>query len=168
MLPNLSELNKERHTLIILEDCLDFINSLPKQKLSALCSFLKASRHQNASIILVMHDFGFNQQKLSFERQFLEQATVVVIFEFSVNKHQLRTFIHRIFGDKMYFRYFLDAFEISKKICNLDNQMSNNDQFSKRPYVLISLDLNTSFVDPLLSIRIDLFKRNLTFKMGGH
>ena len=115
MLPCLSELDKEKHTLIILEDCLDFINSLPKQKLSAFCSFLKASRHQNASFILVMHDFGFNQQKMSFERQFLEQASVVVIFEFSVNKHQLRTFIQRIFGDKMYFKYFLDAFKISKK-----------------------------------------------------
>ena len=66
MLPNFGEFSQSNHTLFIFEDCLDFIQSLPKEKITALCSFLKASRHQNASMLVVMHDFAYNKQRLSF------------------------------------------------------------------------------------------------------
>ena len=168
MLPNFGEFSQSNHTLFIFEDCLDFIQSLPKEKITALCSFLKASRHQNASMLVVMHDFAYNKQRLSFERQFLEQCSLVVIFAFTVNKHQLRSFIQRIFGDKIFFKYFLEAFTVSKKVCNIDNSISEDTFFFKRPYVMISVDSNKYYTDPLLNMRIDLFKRNLTFQLGGN
>ena len=113
-----------------------------------------------------MHDFGFNRRASAFQRQFIDQTSLIVIFSFTVNKHQLRNFIQRIFGDKIYFKFFLEAFEMSKKICKIDNDMIKEKTHKKRPFVMISVDNNKHFTDNLLNFRIDPFKRNLTFKMG--
>ena len=165
-MPNLKEIDFTSHTLVILEDMIDYIQTLPKEKIALLCSFVKASRHQNVSLMVVLHDFAFNRQKNSFERMFLEQSSLIVIFAFTMNKHQLRNFIYRIFADKTYFRFFLEAFEMSNKICKIDNSLVKDTKHFKRPFVMISVENYKSFNDPLLSLRIDPFKRNITFKMG--
>ena len=113
-----------------------------------------------------MHDFGFCRRSSTFQRQFIEQTSLIVIFSFTVNKHQLRNFIQRIFGDKIYFKYFLEVFDMSKKICKIDNDMIKQQTHKKRPFVIISVNNNKTFSDNLMNFRIDPFKRNLTFRMG--
>lgn len=90
----------------------------------------------------------------------------MVIFEFSVSKHQTRNFVQRIFGEKQYYKFFIEAFNVSKKICKIDNEQINDSTFIKRPYVYISLDLKQNHCDLLMKMRVDIFKRNLTFKIG--
>ena len=157
LLNNKTESNN--HRLVIMEDVMYNLRSIDNKVLSKMLQMITNSRHLNVSMIIIMHDFGFGSGvKMEFQRNFLKNSTVCVIFNNISNSVQTRNFINRLGYN---YNDFLEICNIAVNIVKLD---AKHGKFSQ-PSITINVDVRQHFSDDLSRIIVDIFNRKLTFKM---
>ena len=157
LLNNKNESNN--HRLVIMEDVMYNLRSIDNKVLSKMLQMITNSRHLNISLIVVMHDFGFGSGvKMEFQRNFIKQATVFVVFNNISNTIQTRNFVNRLGYN---YNDFLEICNIAVSIVKLD---AKHGKFSQ-PSITINVDVRQHFSDELSRIIVDIFNRKLTFKV---
>ena len=112
--------------------------------------FLLHSRHKNFSFLMILHNLRHAMHmRTSFERNFLDQLDIIVVFEPSTYKNHIYSFL----------RNLLDS-EVSQ---NLDHIFQTASQHLTHPYILITCKQKI-FNDNFSKIRIDLFDKNLILR----
>ena len=153
IVPNIEKIaenvDQNVHTIICVEDFSPFINK-NKEIDIMLQQFLLKSRHKNFSIILILHNLRHAMHKrISFERLFLDQLDLMVIFEPNTYKNHIYNFL----------RNLIDP-ELSQ---SLDNIFELASSISNYPYILICCKQKI-FNDNFSKIRIDIFDKNLILR----
>ena len=141
-------------SLIIFEDLQYNIRSLRKENMTKFNSFLLDSRHKSISIIYVMHEYPDATQSSfssTFDRNFLNQSTDIIIFRSLHNKKMMNIIASRIFADQFQ--------EFKKIVADIDEVYSRLYKHG-RNHIVISADFRKNLKN-LERIRFDIFEKRL-------
>ena len=158
-LPTLDEIEdyNKAHTdyrIVIMEDCVHAIRGQSLSYISALNTFVTNSRHYGVSIICILHElpFGGSSSKLSFEKSFLRNCTIMVLFDNLTTCQQLRLLMARI---GVSYKDFEEIAKLADKICQLDKENG----VCSNPAIVLNMDNRQRFSDKLQRFAIDIFNR---------
>ena len=111
-LPSVEEIEnynktQDKHRIVIFEDCNNSIRGQSVDYLAALSTFVTNSRHYGISIITIFHELpsGGNSSRLSFEKTFIRNCTIMVVFENLTSCQQIRLLMSRIGVNYQDFEY---------------------------------------------------------------
>ena len=143
--------NDKKHLILIFEDWSGFLNNTEKAFNAELVSFLYRSRHNNISIIYILHNITHALTKrTSFERIFIDNASGLFFFKPINNKKTIYNYLKNYFSKKTTDKLD-DIFDLASK-------------FTSYPYLFIQPQKDLK--DEISKIRIDIFKLNIFLQSG--
>ena len=98
---------------------------------------------------MVLHGFNFGSGNSLFAKEFIDNATFIVLFQVITDNRQLKLFCNNLFDGKK--DVILECFNIANELALIDK---------KRPYVFINVD-QRQHSKPCHRFRLDIFNRNL-------
>ena len=142
-------INQSIHSIVCIEDFMPTINK-EKELDKMFSQFLLHSRHKNVSFILILHNLRYSMQKrLSFERAFLDQLDMIIIFEPNTYKNHIYTFLRNLVDLELY--------------QSLDNIFHIASSLLQYPYILLTCKQKI-FNDNFSKVRLDILERNLILR----
>ena len=137
--------------IVIFEDMSQFINAADTKTNADMINFLYRSRHQQISILLIMHGIRHSlSSRGSFERTFLDNCSGFFVFKPINNKKVIYTYLKNIL-DKNTTEKLDQIFDFASKIAS-------------HPYIFIQPYKKVN--NDLLKIRADIFGKNIIFQSG--
>ena len=140
--------DETKHKILILEDMTYLLSIETNEYIGKLCSFLLRSRHLGISLINILHDYKFGN-KLSFQKVFLQNASMFALFSLKNNKNAAITFLKDHMGKK--------AMKLIDDIFNFCIQSSDF------PYLFLDPSFTLGDNYHLSQLRTDIFNHNYVF-----
>lgn len=151
-LTDYQENRDKKPLLVIFEDLSHSFTRLSGKAQTDWCNFLLSSRHDNISLIIILHGFPIGIRKNYFSSEMIDNCSFIVLFQSFFNDSlQLTLFCNKYLNGKK--AVILNCLNIAKELSVLDKNC---------PYIFINVDQEQiKHIKTCHRFRLDLFKRNL-------